>query len=84
MPPPDRNTPPENPYLPLRDIGAPQFVAKHTSWDGRGATIAIVESTPDLLCPELQTAKLVTGEEVRKVSQILNSLDAEDDVGAPG
>ena len=34
--PPDATTPRENPYLPMRDVGAPQFVAAHPTFDGRG------------------------------------------------
>src|SRR4030095_5465126 len=41
--PPDRNTPAENPYLPTAQIGAPQFVAAHPTFDGRGVTIGLLE-----------------------------------------
>src|SRR5690349_2349613 len=39
--PPDRNTPPINPYLPAGAIGAPQFIARHPTFDGRGVVVAV-------------------------------------------
>jgi hypothetical protein len=53
--PPGANTPAENPYLPTQDTGAPQFVAAHPSWDGRGVTVGIVDSGVDLDHPARQT-----------------------------
>lgn len=58
--PPGPTTPPENAYLPTRDIGAPQFLAAHPSWDGRKVTIGIVDSGVTLDHPSLQTT--TTGE----------------------
>jgi len=59
--PPGAGTPPQNPYMPTRDIGAPQFVAAHPTWDGRGVKIGILDTGIDLLTPELQTAKTQAG-----------------------
>jgi subtilisin family serine protease len=53
--PPSASTPAVNPYLPTGDTGAPQFVAAHPSWDGRGVTVGIVDSGVDLDHPALQT-----------------------------
>ena len=78
VPAPDRNTPAENPYLPTRDIGAPQFVKAHPTFDGRGVTIAVIEDIPDLLSPELQTALTINGEAVRKIAEIHNAFDPND------
>jgi hypothetical protein len=78
-PAPDRDTPAENPYLPTKDIGAPQFVKAHPTFDGRGVTIAIVEDLPDLLSPELQTATTIDGKPVPKIVEIDNSIDPLDD-----
>ena len=49
QPAPGPDTPAVNPYLPTGDIGAPQFVEAHPTWDGRGTTIGIV--TPALMSP---------------------------------
>jgi hypothetical protein len=75
--PPGRNTPAENPYLPGRDIGSPQFIAQHPTFDGRGVTIALVDGSIDLLSPELQTAKTLDGRPTRKIANVLTAeLDA--------
>ena len=60
---PDASTPQSNPYLPIRDTKALDFQQAHPTWDGRGTTIAIVDSGIDLDHPALQTT--TTGE--RKV-----------------
>jgi hypothetical protein len=61
--PPGSTTPPLNPYMPTRDVGSPQFVAAHPTWDGRGITIGHLDTGVDLGHPALQTT--TTGE--RKV-----------------
>jgi subtilase family protein len=71
--PPGRNTPAENPYLPGRDIGSPQFIAQHPTFDGRGVTIAILDSSIDLLSAELQTAKTLDGRPTRKLADVLTA-----------
>lgn len=53
--PPGSTTPAANPYMPTRDTGAPQFVAAHPTWDGRGVTIGILDLGVDLGHPALQT-----------------------------
>ena len=40
-----------NPYMPIRDTGAAQFVKSHPKWDGRGVTIGIVDTGIDLRPP---------------------------------
>jgi hypothetical protein len=75
IPPPGPATPAENPYLPTRDIGAPQFVAAHPTFDGRGVKIGILDSGVDLLIPELQTAKLLDGTPTRKIVDWVNVND---------
>ncbi|MEP6694145.1 MAG: S8 family serine peptidase [Chloroflexota bacterium] len=72
--PPD-NTPAQNPYMPTRDTGAPQFVAAHPTWDGRGVTIGILDLGTDLGHPALQTTS--TGE--RKVTDWLTYTDPTTD-----
>lgn len=75
IPPPDANTPAENPYLATRDIGAPQFVAAHPTFDGRGVKIGILDSGIDLLAPELQFALAKDGSTVRKIVDWQNTND---------
>src|SRR2546428_5630234 len=66
---PGRSTPLENPYMPTQDIGAPQFIRTHPTYDGRGVTIAMVrEEIGDLQEPELQDALTVGGQRVRKLA----------------
>ena len=78
--PPDATTPPENPFLPTADIGAPQFIREHPTFDGRGVTIASVDgNSPDTLAPELQTALSIDGTAVPKFSDVINALDPLDD-----
>ena len=53
--PPDANTPRVNPYLPIGDTEAAQFALANPQWDGRGTTIAVLDSGIDLDTPALQT-----------------------------
>lgn len=73
---PNRETPPENPYLPAMYIGAPQFVAQHPTFDGRGVTVGVVDSSIDLLLPELQTAKTLDGKSTPKIADIVNVVQS--------
>lgn len=78
--PPDRNTPAENPYLATARMGAPQFIAAHPTFDGRGATIGLFElGIPDMLSPELQTATSLDGKPIRKLVDIVDAYDPVDD-----
>lgn len=78
--PPDASTPPENSFLPTKDIGAPQFIRDHPTFDGRGVTIANVDgNSPDMLAPELQTARAIDGTAIPKFSDVINALDPVDD-----
>ena len=69
--PPDNTTPAQNAYMPTKDTGAPQFVAAHPTWDGRGIKIGILDLGVDLGHPALQTTS--TGE--RKVIDWLTFTD---------
>ncbi len=73
---PDAKTPKNNPYMPIGDTGAAQFTQSHSKWDGRGTTIAILDSGVDLDHPALATT--TTGE--RKIVDWYNAnAPAEND-----
>jgi Subtilase family/Bacterial pre-peptidase C-terminal domain len=56
-----------NPFMPTYRIDAPQFVAAHPTYDGRGVKVGIVDTGVDLDRPELQTAKNLQGQTVPKI-----------------
>ncbi|MCX2950094.1 S8 family serine peptidase [Lentzea sp. NEAU-D7] len=66
---PDSKTPRTNPYMPTQDTQAAQFALAHPKWDGRGTTIAVIDSGIDLDTPALQTTS--TGE--RKIIDWYNA-----------
>ena len=55
QPAPSAATPNNNPYMPIADIGASQFMAANPTWDGRGVTIGIVDTGVTLDHPSLLT-----------------------------
>jgi len=65
----------ENPYVPTRDIGAPQFVGLHPSFDGRGTTIAFLESSPYWSHPVFQAGRKLDGTLVPKFAGVLSGAD---------
>ncbi len=69
--PPGPTTPPLNAYLPTQDIGAPQFVQAHPTWDGRGVVVGQLDTGVSLDHPALQTT--TTGE--RKVVDWVTMTD---------
>jgi subtilisin family serine protease len=71
QPVPGAGTPNDNPYMPIRDIGASQFLAANPTWDGRGVTIGIVDTGITLDHPSLQTTS--TGE--RKIIDWVTGTD---------
>ena len=71
IPAPNRDTPAINPYLPTAAIGAPQFIASHPTFDGRGVVVGLIDTNVDLLLPELQTAKSLDGKTVPKFADIV-------------
>ncbi|PXY31082.1 S8 family serine peptidase [Prauserella muralis] len=60
QPAPDEDTPRVNPYLPTGDTKAAQFGRTFPFWDGRGTTIAVLDTGVDLDHPAL--ARTSTGE----------------------
>ena len=77
QPVPGATTPNDNPYMPIRDIGAAQFLAANPAWDGRGVTIGILDTGVTLDHPSLVTT--TTGE--RKIVDWVTYTDpfADDD-----
>ncbi len=64
-------------YTAEDDVGLREWMAAHPTFDGRGVTIALVESAdPAFDSPVLRTAKALDGRDVPKVAGILNSVDA--------
>jgi hypothetical protein len=68
---PGRETPAINPYLPSAAIGAPQFIASHRTFDGRGVVVGVIDTNIDLLLPELQTGRTLDGKTVPKFADII-------------
>ncbi len=75
QPAPDQNTPAVNPYLPVGDTGAAQFVDAHPTFDGRGVTIGELDTGVDLDHPALKTT--TTGE--RKIVEWVTATDPVND-----
>jgi len=71
QPAPNAGTPKANPYMPIQDIGAAQFMAANPTWDGRGVTIGIVDTGSSLDHPSLLTTS--TGE--RKIIDWVTATD---------
>ncbi len=69
----------QEPYSPIKDLGAEEFRAKHPTWDGRGVTIALLDGNLDLLLPEFQTAYTLDGKPIPKIADYLNVTDPRDD-----
>ncbi len=71
QPAPGAGTPNNNPYMPIGDTGASQFMAAHPTWDGRGVTIGFLDSGMSLDHPSLLTTS--TGE--RKIIDWVTATD---------
>jgi Subtilase family len=68
------------PYRPIDDLDARDLVSRHPTYDGRGVTIALIDSGhPDALLPEFQTAYALDGTPVPKFSGFINTADARHD-----
>jgi hypothetical protein len=75
QPAPGAATPANNPYMPIRDTGAAQFVAAHPGVDGRGVTVGVVDLGIDLAHPALTTT--TTG--ARKIVDWVTATSPTDD-----
>jgi hypothetical protein len=75
QPAPGAGTPNNNPYMPIGDTGASQFMAAHPTWDGRGVTIGFLDTGMSLDHPSLLTTS--TGE--RKIIDWVTATDPFND-----
>ncbi|MCO1597407.1 S8 family serine peptidase [Micromonospora sp. RHAY321] len=75
QPAPGKNTPAANPYMPINDMGAAQFVAEHPTLDGRGTTVGILDTGVDLAHPALQN----TTTRERKIVDWVTATSPTDD-----
>jgi hypothetical protein len=69
-------------YTAEDDTGVGQWLTDHPLWDGRGVTIAFLESgLPEFGHPTLRTARSLDGQEVPKLAALINTVDqrGEDD-----
>ena len=78
--PPGPLTPTQNAYMPTRDVGSPQFVAAHPTWDGRGVMVGIVDSRRH--AGPYQPATTSTG--ARKIIDWVTFTDPLTDPDPPG
>ncbi|HKZ70066.1 MAG TPA: S8 family serine peptidase, partial [Anaerolineales bacterium] len=75
QPAPGAGTPNNNPYMPIGDTGASQFMAANPTWDGRGVTIGFLDTGMSLDHPSLLTTS--TGE--RKIIDWVTATDPFND-----
>ncbi|MEO7839656.1 MAG: S8 family serine peptidase, partial [Anaerolineales bacterium] len=71
QPAPSAGTPNNNPYMPIGDTGASQFMAANPTWDGRGVVVGILDSGVTLDHPSLLTTS--TGD--RKIIEWVTYTD---------
>jgi len=67
-------------YTADEDVGLRRWTEEHPTFDGRGVTIALLESgLPEFTHPTIRTAKTLDGREIPKLAGILNTI-ADDHV----
>jgi hypothetical protein len=60
------------------DVGVGDWMKEHPTFDGRGVTIAVLETgQPSFADPVFRTAKTLDGRDVPKIAGILNAIDRE-------
>ncbi|MPZ17587.1 MAG: S8 family serine peptidase [Luteitalea sp.] len=65
----------ESGYTADEDVGLTEWFQKHPTYDGRGVTIAILESAlPEFRHPTLHSAKTLDGREIPKLAGILSAI----------
>ena len=66
-------------YHPWGDTRALSFLEAHPTYDGRGVKIAMIDMNPDMLLPELQTARSLDGTELPKIAVYGTALDVREE-----
>ncbi|WP_461471784.1 S8 family serine peptidase [Microbacterium sp. HJ5] len=51
---PDAKTPAANPYMPVQETGATDFIAANPAWDGRSVVVGVLDTGVDVDHPALQ------------------------------
>ncbi len=73
----------DNPYLPWHLVGLPGLLRQHPTFDGRGATVAVVAyGSGDLLDPVMQEALTLEGKPIPKVAGIMDVPRSDNDLYA--
>lgn len=61
------------------DVGIGEWLTEHPTFDGRGVTIALLESgLPAFADPTLRTGKTLDGRDVAKIAGVLDTLDPDE------
>lgn len=66
-------------YSPMGDVRATELREANPTYDGRGVTIAMIDMSPDMLLPELQTAMSLDGEPIPKIAIYQTALDSDEE-----
>jgi hypothetical protein len=63
-------------YTGEEETGIGEWLSQHPSWDGRGVTIALLESAlPEFTHPTMKSAKSLDGKTVPKIAGVINTVD---------
>ncbi len=68
-----------NRYHPAQDVRADEFLKTNPTYDGRGVLIAQIDMNPDMLLPELQTARSLDGASIPKIAVYETALDVREE-----
>jgi hypothetical protein len=66
-------------YTGEEETGVGDWLSQHSTWDGRGVTIALLESAqPEFTHPTLRSAKALDGKDITKLAGFVNTVDQTD------
>ncbi|MEQ8331004.1 MAG: hypothetical protein RH859_11145 [Longimicrobiales bacterium] len=68
-----------NRYHPWGDTRALDYLEANPTYDGRGVSIAMIDMNPDMLLPELQTARALDGSVIPKIAHFGTAIDAREE-----